>query len=123
MSTTGPGKPSSRSVAAALPPARPPPMITIGLPVVRSATHYILPPGASGGLPGSVESGGTDAADDGAAEAGPAAGRDARPHGLVGALDQELGRLASRGHGRALDDRAAQRHRRRPPGAGVGCLQ
>src|SRR5215467_2422645 len=48
MSTTGPGKPSSRSVAAALPPARPPPMITIGLPLVRSATQYILPPECPG---------------------------------------------------------------------------
>src|SRR5260370_24243451 len=43
MSTTGPGKPSSRTVAAALPPARPPPTITIGFPLVRSATQYILP--------------------------------------------------------------------------------
>ena len=34
MSTTGPGKPSSRSVAAALPPAMPLPMITIGFPLV-----------------------------------------------------------------------------------------
>src|SRR5215468_3654928 len=43
MSTTGPGKPSSRSVAAALPPARPSPMITIGFLVGRPATRYILP--------------------------------------------------------------------------------
>jgi hypothetical protein len=44
MSTTGPGKPSSRRVAAALPPAMPPPTITIGFPLVRFATQYILPP-------------------------------------------------------------------------------
>ena len=44
MSTTGPGKPSSRTVAAALPPARPPPTITIGFRLVRSAMRYILPP-------------------------------------------------------------------------------
>src|SRR6516165_7943663 len=43
MSTIGPGKPSSRSVAAALPPARPSPMITIGFLVGRPATRYILP--------------------------------------------------------------------------------
>src|SRR5215472_16165898 len=39
MSTTGPENPSSRSAAAALPPARPPPMITIGFPRDRSATQ------------------------------------------------------------------------------------
>src|SRR5215467_2283956 len=44
MSTTGPEKPSSRRVAAALPPAMPLPMITIGLLVDRLATRYILPP-------------------------------------------------------------------------------
>jgi hypothetical protein len=30
-------------VAAALPPAMPPPTITIGFPLVRSATQYIVP--------------------------------------------------------------------------------
>src|SRR6266851_3591369 len=43
MITTGPAKPSSRRVAAALPPATPPPTITIGLPPVLSDTQYILP--------------------------------------------------------------------------------
>src|SRR6516162_782881 len=47
MSTTGPGKPSSRRAAAALPPATPPPMITIGVPADRAATQYILPPEAT----------------------------------------------------------------------------
>src|SRR5215475_10816569 len=45
MSTTGPVKPSSRRVAAALPPAMPPPMITIGFPVVRSVTKSSVPAG------------------------------------------------------------------------------
>src|SRR5580692_5254881 len=43
MTTTGPPKPSSRRVAAALPPARPPPMISIGFPVVGAFTRHILP--------------------------------------------------------------------------------
>src|SRR5215468_3974963 len=43
MITTGPPKPSSRKVAAAVPPALPPPMITIGLVPVVSAMCYILP--------------------------------------------------------------------------------
>ena len=47
-----PGKPSSRSVAAALPPARPPPTITIGFPLVRSAMQYILVATAIGGTVG-----------------------------------------------------------------------
>jgi hypothetical protein len=44
MSTTGPGKPSARRVAAALPPVRPLPMITIGFPLVGWVMRYILPP-------------------------------------------------------------------------------
>src|SRR5438128_1611578 len=43
MSTTRPRKPSLRRVAAALPPARPPPMITIGLPPFRGDITRILP--------------------------------------------------------------------------------
>ena len=43
MITTGPAKPSSRRVAAALPPARPPPTITIGSPLIRSGMDSILP--------------------------------------------------------------------------------
>src|SRR5712691_12902666 len=42
MSTTRPSKPSSRRVAAALPPARPPPTITIGLPPSRADIGSIL---------------------------------------------------------------------------------
>jgi hypothetical protein len=38
--TTGPVKPSSRRVAAALPPAKPPPTITIGLPPMLSDTPH-----------------------------------------------------------------------------------
>src|SRR5215813_12849838 len=45
ISTTGPAKPSSRSVRAALPPVMPLPMITIGFPLVGCVTRYILPPG------------------------------------------------------------------------------
>src|SRR6476646_11241275 len=37
--TTGPAKPSSRRVAAALPPAKPPPTITIGLSPIPSDTR------------------------------------------------------------------------------------
>src|SRR5881227_2392799 len=43
MTTTRPPNPSSRRVAAALPPARPPPTITIGLPPSRADTERILP--------------------------------------------------------------------------------
>src|SRR5439155_5726291 len=47
MSTTRPAKPSSRSVTAALPPARPPPTISICLPVscvgIRQARSRSLP--------------------------------------------------------------------------------
>src|SRR6266446_9564538 len=43
MITTRPVKPSSRRAAAALPPATPPPTITIGLPPILSDTEYILP--------------------------------------------------------------------------------
>jgi hypothetical protein len=44
MITTGPLKPSSRKVAAAVPPAVPPPMITIGLVLAPSDMYSILPP-------------------------------------------------------------------------------
>src|SRR5262249_58088648 len=44
MSTTGPEKPSSPRVAAALPPAMPLPMITNGVLVDRLAPPYHFPP-------------------------------------------------------------------------------
>src|SRR5437016_13578986 len=43
ISTTRPSNPSSRSVAAQLPPASPPPTITIGLPPSRADIARILP--------------------------------------------------------------------------------
>jgi hypothetical protein len=43
MITTGPLKPSSRSVAAAVPPVVLPPMITIGLVLGPSDMYSILP--------------------------------------------------------------------------------
>src|SRR5712692_3487846 len=42
MITTRPPKPSSRKVAAAVPPALPPPTITIGFAPVLSVMYYIL---------------------------------------------------------------------------------
>src|SRR6266702_8802397 len=43
MSTTGPSNPSSRKVAAALPPVLPPPRITIGFVPVPSDMDDLLP--------------------------------------------------------------------------------
>ena len=44
MITTGPPKPSSRKVAAAVPPALPPPTITIGfVPVASDMCIALLP--------------------------------------------------------------------------------
>ena len=43
MTATGSLKRSSRKVAAAVPPATPPPMITIGLVLAAAAMHTILP--------------------------------------------------------------------------------
>ena len=40
----GPTEPSSRRVAAAVPPALPPPTITIGFVLVPSVIYHILPP-------------------------------------------------------------------------------
>src|SRR5258708_25302468 len=50
ISVSRPRYPSCRRVTAALPPAMPPPTITIGSPPVLSATGYICPAG-SGGQP------------------------------------------------------------------------
>src|SRR5712691_2359017 len=44
MTATRPRKPSSRRVTAALPPATPPPTITIGLRPIFSNTEHTCPP-------------------------------------------------------------------------------
>src|SRR5712691_7570673 len=64
MITTGPAKPSSRRVAAALPPATPPPTITIGLPLVLSATESILPSPLAADEAGRVSGCGVDLLDE-----------------------------------------------------------
>src|SRR5215831_3963369 len=125
MITIGPPKPSSWRVAAAVPPASPPPTITIGLAPVPSAMCHLLPKPhtqlhdrrASRGRGGQVAYG------NGHNCAGRRDGTDLQPGPDQRHPDRrELERAADRGAaGLRAGGRGVPRRRPTPPGRGVCC--